>query len=364
GLAMSTKYTMASFILPLLAAHVVASCRVRRGGARGTVLISPLLLAGVVALAAFLVGTPFAALDGGRFIRDIVATSRTGVGGRWLGQPTGPVPLLYVATLLQGLGLAPLLAAVVGAVVSWRSRRAACVVVAILPLCYLGFMATRSAAFPRFALPTLPFLCLFAGLGLVWLMARLSLSKLRLGQGVLVALTLAQSLANDALQARLLLQRDTRILANQWVQANLPPGSHVMIEHYSLWDLSSRGRTFTPNTARLRVEQFRLTLEGEAARGYLPPDADYVVTSSLVFDRYFVGSPRPRWAETASRYAELHRKLDDAGDVVARFSPGWGGRELPYRLEDAATPFWSLDEYERPGPTLRVYRLARGEPSA
>ncbi|MCC7104056.1 MAG: glycosyltransferase family 39 protein, partial [Chloroflexi bacterium] len=145
GLAMSTKYTMASFILPLLAAHVVASCRVRHGGARGTVLISPLLLAGAAALAAFLVGTPFAVLDAGQFIRDVAATSRTGAGGRWLGQPTDPVPLLYVATLLQGLGLAPLLATIAGAVVSWRSRRAACAVAGILPLCYLGFMATRSA---------------------------------------------------------------------------------------------------------------------------------------------------------------------------------------------------------------------------
>ena len=30
---------------------------------------------------------------------------------------------------------------------------------------------------------------------------------------------------------------------------------------------------------------------------------------------------------------------------------------MPFDLEDLYSPFWGLDRYERPGPTITVYEL-------
>jgi hypothetical protein len=42
---------------------------------------------------------------------------------------------------------------------------------------------------------------------------------------------------------------------------------------------------------------------------------------------------------------------------VARFAPGRGNQPLPFDLEDLYSPFWRLERYQRPGPTVTVYEL-------
>ena len=49
--------------------------------------------------------------------------------------------------------------------------------------------------------------------------------------------------------------------------------------------------------------------------------------------------------------------LAQQGRVVARFSPSVDGEPIPFDLEDLYSPFWGLDRYERPGPTITVYEL-------
>ena len=43
-----------------------------------------------------------------------------------------------------------------------------------------------------------------------------------------------------------------------------------------------------------------------------------------------------------------------------------GGREVPYSQDEIFTPFWNLEQYDRPGPTIRIYllnpELAHGDP--
>jgi hypothetical protein len=53
----------------------------------------------------------------------------------------------------------------------------------------------------------------------------------------------------------------------------------------------------------------------------------------------------------------FYEALVSQGRVVARFSPGHGNQPLPFDLEDLYSPFWSLERYERPGPTITVYEL-------
>jgi hypothetical protein len=322
-----------------------------------------LVIAGLAGLAGYLLGTPYTLLDTRRFLEDFGTQYRYGES-RWLGQPLEPVPLLYLTSLLQGFGLIPCLLALAGAALAWRSNRKALVLLLSFPAIYLAFLMPKALFFPRFTIPLLPALALLASYGALELAGRIPCRWRRPGLALLLAAALAQPLANDLLHNRLLLQADTRILANEWVQANLPAGSRVKVEDYSLRDLSTQARTYTLNTAGLRIERFEGSPETESARAFFDKGVQYVVTSSFAFDRYLLDPPGQGQRESGQRYQRLHTSLERRTEEVARFAPGQGNTEVPYRLDDVMTPFWSLPSYERPGPTVRVYSLAplAGEP--
>lgn len=353
GLATSTKYNMGFFFVPILA---VGLLRWRRTKAGRTGLLLTLVLAGGAGAAGYLAGTPFTLFDFPRFWADFQV--QYGYGNqRWLGQPLAPVPLLYLTSLLQGFGALPLAAGLIGLAQALRRQRAAAILLLAFPLVYLAFLVPKQLFFPRFVIPLLPNLCLLAAYGLPAVGARL---KTRAALGLLVGLTVAQPLALSLVHNRLLFQADTRVLANEWIQANLPRGSRLKIEDYSLRDLSTQARTYTPNTADLKIERFEGSPEAEQARYFAERNVQYVVTSSFTYERYLLDPPLPGQQESGARYQRLHRSLEQRTELVARFSPGFGNAELPYRLDDVLTPFWSIEQYERPGPTIRIYLVGGG----
>jgi 4-amino-4-deoxy-L-arabinose transferase-like glycosyltransferase len=329
-----------------------------------------LVAAGLASLAGYLLGTPYTLLDFRRFRADFLTQYHYG-DQRWLGQPLEPVPLLYLTSLLQGFGALALALALVGLIWALRTRtprgpsvgrerlvpRAAGVLLVAFPLVYLAFLLPRALFFPRFLIPLLPNLALLAACGAVVLAGLLARRWQPAGLALLVALALLQPLGNSLLHNRLLLQTDTRIVANEWVQANLPSGSRVKVEDYALRDLSTASRTYTPNRAELKIERFDGSPETEQARTFAERGVQYVVTSSFAFERYLLEPPLPGQRETGERYQRLHRSLERRAALIATIGPGPGGGPVPYRLDDVLTPFWSLPDYERPGPTLRIYSL-------
>jgi dolichyl-phosphate-mannose-protein mannosyltransferase len=354
GLATSTKYNMGFFFVPLLVAHLLGGRRLSRGGLLG------LAAAALAGLAGYLLGTPYTLLDFAKFRTDFL--TQLGYGNnRWLGQGDEPVPLLYLTSLLQGFGalaLALALAALIWGLLV-PERRAGVLLVAAFPLAYLAFMLPKALFFPRFALPLLPFLALLAALALVELASRLpapALGRAALGTALLLA-TAGQSLGNDLRHNWLLGQTDSRIQANQWVQANLPPGSRLKVESYSLLDRSAENRTYTPNLAGLKIELFLSAPADDQYGQFLDKDVQYFVTSSFAFERFLGDAPVRQ--DSARRFQRFHRELEQRAQLVATFGPGPGGGEVPYREEDKMTPFWGLEQYVRPGPTLRVYALTR-----
>jgi hypothetical protein len=332
--------------------------------------IPRLAAAGLASLAGYLLGTPYTVLDFRRFRADFLTQYHYG-DQRWLGQPLEPVPLLYLTSLLQGFGALALGLALVGLVWALRARaplagvagagrlapRAAALLLVAFPLVYLAFLLPKALFFPRFLIPLLPNLSLLAACGVVFLAGRLPRRWQGAGLGLLVALTLLQPLGNSLLHNRLLLQTDSRIVANEWVQANLPPGSRLKVEDYALRDLSTASRTYTPNRAELKIERFDGSPETEQARAFAERGVQYVATSSFAFERYLLEPPSPGQRETGERYQRLHRSLERRAELIATLGPGPGGGPVPYRLDDVLTPFWSLTDYERPGPTIRIYSL-------
>ena len=385
GLATSTKYSAGLFVVPLLVAHGFVVWRGWRrddltppaplsGAERGEQdeLIAPLLagegrgvrslwgwgvrttlplvLAGLVAILAYLAGTPFTVLDFPKWLADF-RTQASFVDEGWEGQAQVPPGMPYLFALGAGIGWVMLGLALVGAtILAWRKPALAAVLVAF-PVAYLLFMLRSELFFVRFALPVAPFLCLLAAVAVVAL-ARIAGRRSRMvGVVALCALTVA-ALAQPALDTIrhniLIAEDDTRVLAARWALANVPSTEKLAVEEYTIRDRRPRAYgapAWQLDTDLLDVNQLRRADPTAPLRG----STRYFMVSSFQQDRFGGGPDSPQ--------RQFYETLASQGRVVARFAPGRGDRSLPFDLEDLYSPYWRLDRYERPGPTITVYEL-------
>ncbi|MFN8521712.1 MAG: phospholipid carrier-dependent glycosyltransferase [Chloroflexota bacterium] len=345
GAATSTKYNAGLFVVPVgvVVLRLLWQHRSRE-------LVGYAALAGVIAAAAFLAGTPFSIITPRKFLDDFRTQARF-CGDPWEGQ-VGAAPItLYAASLGEGLGLLVVALAIWGAVDLLRRDRWVAVVLLAVPVAYLGYMSRCELFFVRFALPAVPFLCLLAGRGVVC--ASRVLADRVPGSLTAVALCLfavAPSAYQVALHNSLVTREDTRVQAARWLSENVPTGAKVLIEEYTIRDFKPRaygGTSWQLDTDLFKVTDVRPGEIDSALRG----QAQFFVSSSFQYERFSSVGPRP--AEQRAFYEALARQ----GALVASFSPGRDGASLPFEIEDLYTPFWRLDQYERPGPTVRIYRL-------
>jgi hypothetical protein len=376
GLATSTKYSAGLFVVPLLVAHGIVTwrawktpspspspvrgrgeppsllplSRLRGRGLGGGGLILPLILAGLVAILAYLAGTPYTVLDFPKWLADF-HTQASFVDEGWEGQAQLPPGLAYLLGLGAGIGWVMLGLALVGAAILMRRKPALAAVLVAFPAAYLLFMLRSELFFVRFALPVVPFLCLLAAVAVVAL-ARIAGRRGRtLGAvtfGALTVAALAQPAFDTVRHNLLIAQDDTRVLAARWALANVPPTEKLAVEEYTIRDRRPRAYgapAWQLDTDLLDVNQLRRADPTAPLRG----STRFFMISSFQEDR-FAGGP-------ASPQRQFYEALASQGRVVARFAPGRGDQSLPFDLEDLYSPYWRLDRYERPGPTITVYEL-------
>jgi len=85
---------------------------------------------------------------------------------------------------------------------------------------------------------------------------------------------------------------DARVQAAQWVEGNVPAGSHVLVERYSPW-----------------VDPVTYNVKGITMliRAPIPPETDYVIASEAIFGRY---TDHPdQFPDEAARYEQLFDSL-------------------------------------------------------
>jgi 4-amino-4-deoxy-L-arabinose transferase-like glycosyltransferase len=230
GLALACKASVAPFALVIAAAlwlrDDVPAAAVRK-----------LLLAGGSALAAWLVGDPYALLDIPTYVTQLAEEAAVQSGRfdvPYTLQYVGTIPVLYQAQQLGlwGLGPAAGTAALVGlGVAGWRAWRGG----ADDRLLMIGFAAYAvtvvflEAKWLRYLLPLVPILCVFAG-GLLTVGRG---SGPRLALRGLLGLALLGSAAWAAAFAHIYTQEHTRVAASRWLVANAPAGAGVSAEG---WD--------------------------------------------------------------------------------------------------------------------------------
>jgi len=372
GVACATKYTAGILMLTIIAAALATPVRGRAGRIHG------LLLAGVLALAGFLVANPFALLDFEAF-RDGLShqSEASGDSAGKLGLSTDSGIAYYLGTAAWGLGWLPALAALAGAIgLMLRDRRLALVLVPA-PVVFLLFMGTQDRFFARWLLPVYPLLCLLAAWAVVaaaaWLAPRLR-QRTAVVAGVLGALLCVQGLVFSVHNDVVLARPDTRQLARDWMVDHIPIRSKVVIEPFvpAAWAADAQSvREGTGDGLRwnkwpttrapddqgggvIRFEDYERTTRPGLLGAYARGGFCWVVTGSSQYGRAFA---EPREVPDAIRYyAALERDAKRVYDI----RPDEGGKgRLPFSY-DFSFNAYPLS-YDRMGPEVRVYKLSGGK---
>jgi 4-amino-4-deoxy-L-arabinose transferase-like glycosyltransferase len=395
GVACASKYTAGIGVCPLLAA--IAARYVGDEPGAGRRALRDIGLSAAVALAAFLIANPYAVLDYPEFHSGVIHQSTlTSEAQGKLGAPVHGGLVYYLWSLTWGLGWAPALAALGGALTVWRREPALGWLLVPAPILFLAFMGLQGRYFGRWLMPILPILCLLAALFTLEAAHALAGAARRWRAGprtswrarvlepsfalALALALMAQGFVHSVHAGLVLSRADTRNLTRAWMLTHVPAGSAIVAEPVSpdgwarergpgdatdsgpyRWikypSLESRitsGGAIEPSAVRLvSIEEYEHTLSPALLGYYEQHGFCYVVSGSTQSGRAFAD---PRAAPLAIAY---YRALEAQGQVLFRASP--------YARKRRAVPFgfdWSFNyyplAYQRPGPEMTVYRLRGG----
>ena len=381
GLACATKYTGGIVLLPLMAAGAIqlAAPAGRNAAARG------LVLAGVVALGAFVVANPYAVLDLAAFrdgLQHQADAADDALGKLGLTQSSGH--LYYLWTFTWGLGWAPLVAGVVGLGLLAADDRRALLVLGPAPILYVLYMGTQARFFGRWLLPVFPIACLLGAYAIVRLTQLASRrapvlvpalavlgAVLLIGQGVVYSLHSAMTLS----------RADTRNTARQWLVDNVAADTKIVVEpvvpdawasdigrpnhgtaNGARWSKFPTSRSniaedgsFIPGPGRIvNIEDYERTLYPELIDRYVERGYCWVVVGSTQRGR---AEAQP---DVVPRAIAYYRELERRSTLVHEDSPYRKGAEPVKFNFDWTFDFYPL-AYRRPGPVMQIYRLRGGK---
>ena len=334
GLAFAAKYYGLALLAPLVLAHFARDRPIRR---RNTNLSIGL----AACLAAALIAFPSLLTEPARVVNDIYIHLYVDAVRGYDGLDPAGGYLFYARALGIGVGWPLLLVSLVGIALGILKQRRESLVVAALPVVLLGVLGSQQLYFARFALPAIPALLVEASLALDGLIAVQPVIGL-----VATAVVISPTLA-DAVRFDVLLQRaDTRAFATEWIDSSLPEGITIAVDSPPLGPVVGHVR----GHAQLPVDQaalFDLPLGEYRAQG-----VDYLVESS------FTSQARAVDPEREQRRLAFRDALQREATQVMQFRPYVGDVEPPFVYDQIYAPFNALDQLERPGPTITIYRLS------
>jgi len=372
GLSTATKYSAGLLVLPLGVAHLLSQ-RYANWSERllGLRLV---ILAGLVAVAGYLLTSPYTLLEQEEFWADFsenLTSAKIGFQGLEL-DPTGGA-IFYLKGLIWGLGW-PLfiifLAAVIFAL--WRRQRVDIVLV-ILPLLGFFYMQRQEMYFVRWLTPFLPPMAVLAAETVqqisifaarrirAWqdsesdTKVKLRLPVRTLGGvhwSLLVTFLLTLPSTYVALRADYVFsQPDTRTEALDWIRQNIPPGGNLVAEVLSppwgpplaMPGLNIGPYNFAPvpngGVAEVDLQQYRQW------------GGQYIIASS-----YYYARPLRDKAHQAQLVARMEI-LEMNAELVAVFQPYQPDYDGFFYHDQVYGPADDTLYRRQPGPIIKIYRL-------
>ncbi len=348
GVATATKYYCAGVAPIVLLAHLTRPAAERAdtpgpGGRLGALARHPLVAAALAAIAGFVVTMPVTILDPANLWYNLDQE----LGARFGSIPTGDLPqwLFYLNEhLLPGLGWPLFMLGVAGLLVLVSRRTPKGILLAATPVLFFVAINLRPNNFARYAVPTVPFLCLAAAVALraaVGTVLSPTLMRVRayalahptpavraltasprlrlLGPGLLVVgavLAVVPSWANVVRYDRYALAPDARNEAQAWVEAHVPAGARVLIEGGESFERTSNlGPQLWPTAAQLEARgpnEPRERFFWEQLLAVVRQAPSYTLQLVGAFERTSQGGQRPAGGRSRAvgrrvQLARLHR---------------------------------------------------------
>ena len=336
GLATAAKYPSGIIIIPILISiilrHTQNSDRDdsrRRSSSRIICLIRavwPGLIAAAIAFSlSFIAASPYAIIDYRQTLSELrllkylepAGYPHIGILEKFAWYLSEVIRFAAGSVIIQLLALLGLIAAIL----SGKKNQYLLISIPLTIFLTLFVINTRQ---PRYVIPLLPFIAIFAGRGLYFglktILGRWKYFAPALG---LIAILIALHPALRAGESsRILLRRDTRTICKEWVEGNIPPGSRIAYE------------AFCPQFDQQPKNNYQLVDMGwkrivyHPIKYYLDQEINYIILHSR--SRWWTIRNSRRWPEAAERYQELEAN----GRLIKIF-----------RADD------------NPGPELRIYHL-------
>jgi hypothetical protein len=376
GCAISTKYN-----LLLLGGASVLSLVLGADRQNKTFPWKSLFCWGTVVCGVFVLGSPFVLADFSNAWRDISFERAHFAQGHGLdlGRGWGYHSRF---TLPLGLGWPLFLTALAGIIwLVWRRKSADWIILCAI-VSYFGVAGSGKAVFVRYMLPLIPLLCLAAAAGIGHWTRRWPLGAVIL----LGAVVVYPSAVSSFDYSRLLAQKDTRVLAAEWIEAHIPASSRLALhgtdfgfprirpdhawirERYE--DMQSAGLPGQRLLYQLRnpsspekPSYYTVELKEENASGFrnvMPYFTRQALLKSELRWIVLVEHPLARQFHPGL-WAELQRE----GVLVAQFDPFISAAEekLTFDPLDAFyLPLTGFSRVSRPGPKIYIYHLAHDLP--
>ncbi len=289
GLAASTKYNAGLVVIvPLIV--LLTSGPPRQLLRRPTIATAGLIV--LAAMAGFVLLTPAVLLDASDVWTGGILYQLQAYSGGHLGAEGSDNAVYFLRVLWgeDGLGPGLFVLAGLGLIIAGVQHRRADVAVLCFVIAYYVMISLPPVRFDRNLLPLLPFFAVLAGRTIGWFVDLLT-SHLRqltdyrrripsLAAGLaIVAVAATPSFTAAVASDREFRTTDTRTIALDWIERNIPRGATIAREEY---------------TPQIPASEYKVSYEQPLARQPLVwyrSRFDYLVASSQAFDRYWGHSP-------------------------------------------------------------------------
>ena len=357
GIATGAKYTSAIVFVSILLAVLLQNVPWRRRAGLIALSVSGLI-------AGFVIGYPNILINPAAFIKDISFLSiRVGEGFEgWRIVPDNSA-VFYLDTLVWSTGIVAMILTGLGLLAAIVRRQSEGLILGAFPVLYFITLSLSQGHFGRYLLPLLPFtVVLLADAGwnvlpaLIRRTTQNSPRLMRLAQPIGMAAILAVLIPNLLNSVRfdwILTQADTRTLAKQWIESNLPAGTRIAIEWpYHTPPLSNGYETPPESTREYWLDRvWGFGLADRPLEQYQSDGTQFIIATSFVRN-IPVADPQDE-----ERRQQFYAQLPHVLKRIQTFSPRCDGGEPTFIFDQLYGPAVDLWAQCLAGPQIDIYQV-------
>ncbi|HET9813023.1 MAG TPA: glycosyltransferase family 39 protein [Sphingomicrobium sp.] len=262
GFGIATKWPAATAAAALIGAVLYS---VRAGATDWPRALRLMALSALLTIAGLFIASPFIFLDFPTVLSNLSGEARPFHLGHTGGGFVANLIFYMRDQAAASMGWTGVLFVVVGVAAITRSRGRARFVVLPAALAFLIVICAQKLVWSRWLVPEMPFLCLFAAVGIAqateWLGAAVPAVRKPIATALVAALALIPATASAVGQANER-ENDTRTMAADWIVRNAPPGSTIALEHLELRLRDRPYRFLFPMGSAGCVDALRLLEQG------------------------------------------------------------------------------------------------------